>query len=160
MLFLWSDISEIWMDIMSCHGFPKLTTSRVVLTCLSALVTYYFWNRFVIVDKVDEVFVNILGPVLKQINDSPLHNKDSLWCVKHKLLFFNIEKNVITKYVYTNLSLFIIMTVMLNPRSNSLNILSNNILTNLSIQPSSLNGFRIWTHLIIWNRKIIIFTIK
>ena len=40
---------------------------------------------------------------------------------------------------------------MLNPIPNSLIFLSTNILANLNIHPSSLNGLTIWTQLNIWN---------
>ena len=32
---------EILINIISCHGFSILTTSKVILTCHSSLVPYY-----------------------------------------------------------------------------------------------------------------------
>ena len=46
-------------------------------------------------------------------------------------------------------SVICIMKEMLNPLSNSFNFLSNNIFTNLKIQPSSLNGIIICIHMLI-----------
>ena len=45
--------------------------------------------------------------------------------------------------------LFGMIKDMLNPLPNSFNIFSNNFLKKLKIQYSSLNGFTIWTQLLI-----------
>ena len=44
-------ITEILMNIMSCHDFSKLTTSEVILTFRSAPVPYYLSKGFFIVEK-------------------------------------------------------------------------------------------------------------
>ena len=54
----------------------KTTTSKVIITCHSALVPYYLSKGFIIVEKEEDVFENIPDEVLYQINASPLHNED------------------------------------------------------------------------------------
>ena len=62
------------MNIMSCRGFPILTTRTLILPCHSALVTYYLSKVLFIVEKVEDVFVNIPEQFLNQINASTLHD--------------------------------------------------------------------------------------
>ena len=60
--------------VMSCYGFSKVTTSTLILTCFSALVPYYLSKVFIIIEKLDEVFLNIPETALRQINASILHD--------------------------------------------------------------------------------------
>ena len=53
----------------------KSTISTIILTCRSALVPHYLSKGFLIVGKVEGQFENIPERVLKQINDSPLHDE-------------------------------------------------------------------------------------
>ena len=71
-------IHEIMMNIMSCHGFLKVTTSIVIIACRSSLVPYYLSRGFIIVEKLDGISVNIPDPVLKQTNASPLYYRYSI----------------------------------------------------------------------------------
>ena len=56
--------------------FSKLTTSTVIIISCNALVPYHLSKGFFIVEKVVEVFVNILDPVFKKISISILHDED------------------------------------------------------------------------------------
>ena len=60
----------------------KTTTSKVIITCHSALVPYYLSKGFIIVVKVERVFVNTPKPVLQKTNASPLHEEDRLMAFK------------------------------------------------------------------------------
>ena len=82
--------------------FSKMTTSTVIITCCSALVTYYLSNVFIIVENVDEVFVNMPDPVFKQINASQLHDYDIILECKAAMfsIFKTLKTFVITTYVY------------------------------------------------------------
>ena len=62
--------------------FSKVTTSTVILTCCSALVQYYLSKVFIIVEKVDGVFLNITDPVLNKVNASPLNDEDRILMCK------------------------------------------------------------------------------
>ena len=44
-------ITEILMNIMSCHSFSKLITSTVILTFRSALAPYYLSKIFLLLKK-------------------------------------------------------------------------------------------------------------
>ena len=43
-------IPEMFMNVMSCHGFSKSPISTIILSCSSALVPYHLNNGFVIVE--------------------------------------------------------------------------------------------------------------
>ena len=45
------DIPFVFMNLMSCQGFPREQLSTVILTCQSSLVSYSISNVFVIVGK-------------------------------------------------------------------------------------------------------------
>ena len=64
-------------------------------------MTYYLSKGFIIVEKVYGVFVNIPDPVIKKINISPLHDKDSLLAYKSEIpsIIKTLNKIVITKDV-------------------------------------------------------------
>ena len=66
-------ITEILMNIISCHGLSILTISKVILTFRSALVPYYSSKDFFIVEKLEGKCESIPERALKQINASPLH---------------------------------------------------------------------------------------
>ena len=56
--FSWLGIPKILMNVMSCHGFSKPTTSKVIITYHKALVLYHLTREFRIVKKVKCVFYN------------------------------------------------------------------------------------------------------
>ena len=68
-------VYKIFMNIMSCHGFSKYSTSTVILTFRSALVPYYLSKGFVIVEKKEDSLDNIPMMTKNQINDDNLHPK-------------------------------------------------------------------------------------
>ena len=71
-------IPEILMNIMSCQGFDKSSISTVILIYLNALVIYYLYKSFVIVEiEVGGVY-NIIINVKEKINAAPLNKYDSL----------------------------------------------------------------------------------
>ena len=70
---------------MLYHGFKKSTTSTVILTCHNALMPYCLSKILFIVEKVWDVFVSLLEPVLNQINSSPLHNENRLLACKSEI---------------------------------------------------------------------------
>ena len=41
-------IPDIFMNIMSCHGFVKYSISTVILTCFNAIVPHYLSEGFFI----------------------------------------------------------------------------------------------------------------
>ena len=49
-LFSGLGILDIFMNIMSCHGFVKSSVSTVILTCHNYLVMYYLSKGFVVVE--------------------------------------------------------------------------------------------------------------
>ena len=49
------DIPFVFMNLMSCQGFPREQLSTVILTCQSSLVSYYISNVFVIVGKIGDL---------------------------------------------------------------------------------------------------------
>ena len=59
-------MTEILMNIMSCSDFSKMTTSTVIFIRRSSLVPYYLSKVFIIVKKVDGVFVNIPDPFIEK----------------------------------------------------------------------------------------------
>ena len=50
-------IPKILINIMSCNGFSKFTTSTVIIICHSALVPYFLSKVFLIVEKVEGFFL-------------------------------------------------------------------------------------------------------
>ena len=70
------------MNIMSCHGFSKSSISTVILTCHSALVTYYLYKVFSVV-KTEEVGIdNIPMTVKNKTNADNLYPKEILLIYK------------------------------------------------------------------------------
>ena len=98
-------ISEIMMNIMSCNGFSKVTTSTLILTYCSAFVPHCLSKGFIIVEKLDGIFENILNPVLNQINDFPLYDEDIILECKEaiKSIVKTLNKIGINIYIYTTI---------------------------------------------------------
>ena len=101
-------ISGILINIISCIGFSKLTTSTEILTCCSALVPYYLPKLFINVDKLDGVSLNIPDPVLRKINASQLHDEDIILACKAEnssivktLNIIEITRDVYNKFKYS-----------------------------------------------------------
>ena len=74
------------MDIMSCHGLSKYSISTVILTCRSALVTYYISKVFVIVEIKEGGLDNIAMSTKNQINADNLPLEDSILTCKAVIL--------------------------------------------------------------------------
>ena len=61
------------MNIMSCHVFSKHSISKAILTCRSALVSYYIFKVFFVVETEVGGVDNIPTRVKDQINAADLH---------------------------------------------------------------------------------------
>ena len=98
---------EVLINIMLCHCFSKVIESTLTITCYSALVPYYLSKGFIIVEKVDGVFVNITDPFLNNTDDSPLHDEYSLLPCKYAmpLIVKTLNKIVIKNIFIENCSL-------------------------------------------------------
>ena len=67
------------MNIMSCHGFSKVTTPTVILSCCSNVVTYYLSKGCIIVENVYGISISIPGTSLNKTNAYSLHEEDGLF---------------------------------------------------------------------------------
>ena len=132
--------------------FSKMTTSTVIITCCSALVTYYLSKGFIIVEKVYGVFVNIPDPVIKKTNSSPLNDREIILACKSAIISIVkiFDKILITKYLYNKFQSSWYDETLVEPIIKKIQFFVKNVLTNLNIQPSSLNVLKIWTQLLIW----------
>ena len=70
-LFSGLGILDIFMNIMSCHGFVKSSVSTVILTCHNYLVMYYLSKGFVVVETEVGGVDNI--PMFVKNNATHLH---------------------------------------------------------------------------------------
>ena len=87
---------------MSCHGFYKSSISTFILTCLSALVPYYFSKGFLIFET-EEVGVDSISISVKmQIHTDNLYQEDSLLTRKAAIppIVDKLRKIIIAKYVF------------------------------------------------------------
>ena len=106
---------------MSCHGFSKLTTWTVIITCRSALVPYYLSKRFIIFEKLD----GILWIYQIQFSGKSLllyyTMMSAFWRVNQQLhsLLKHWTRLWLKKMYTTNFSIVFMITEMLNPLSNS-----------------------------------------
>ena len=102
-------IPEILMNIMPCHGFSKLTTSTVILTCHSAFVPYYWTKRVFIVEKY-KFFLWIYQNEFSSKSIILYHTiKTDFWRVKqhfHKM--FKIEQDCDLKICIWQISIWLI----------------------------------------------------
>ena len=71
-------ITEILMNLMSCHGFVKSSISNFILICINALVPYYPSKGFVVVETEVGGFDNI--PITVKLKKSML-----LLCMKRRV---------------------------------------------------------------------------
>ena len=151
--FSWLGIPEILMNIMTCYGFSKVKTSTVILTCCTSLVPYYFSKVFIIDGKLQGFFNIYQNQFSRKLMIIHYMMTTDFWHVNqqyHKLL--KHWTNILLQNIHTtNFCLVSMMKDMLNPLLKSFMFLSNKALTNLNIQPSSMNGFTIWAHLLICN---------
>ena len=71
-------IAEILTNILSCHGFVKSSTPKVILTYHSALVPHYLSKGFIFAETEEGVVDNIPTTVKIQTHDDNLHQEDIL----------------------------------------------------------------------------------
>ena len=69
------EISEILMNVMSCHGFSKDQLWTVILTCLSTLVPYHLSKGSVVLEIEEDGLDNVPGGVKNKINDVDLYDE-------------------------------------------------------------------------------------
>ena len=106
-----------------------MTASTVVITCHTALMQNYLSKVFLIVEKVEDIFVNIPERVLKQINDSSLHDEGRLLTGKApiKPIVKTLNKIVITRDVYDKFMYIWYDERHVKPYTEQFNFLSNNV---------------------------------
>ena len=95
-------ISEILMNIMSCHGFSKYPMSNVILTCRSYLVSCYINKYFVVVETEKFGQDNIPIMVKEKINAINLYKKEIILTCKAATtsVFNTLNKIDIPRYHY------------------------------------------------------------
>ena len=72
---LGTEIPEILMNIMACHGFSKYRISTVIFTCPIIPVPWYFFKGFIIVETEKGGPDNIAIMSKQQINAFNYINK-------------------------------------------------------------------------------------
>ena len=143
-------IIEMMMNIMSCNDSSKLTISIVTITCCSALVPYYLSKGFLLFKKKKVKFKIYQNKFSRKSILLHYMTKTAFWRVKQKYHpFSNLEQIVTPIDVYDNFQYRFHDERHVKPYNKQFQFLSCNLLTNLNIQPSSLNGLIIWTHLLI-----------
>ena len=139
---------------MSCHGFLSVTTPTVIITCLSDPASYYLAKRI-------ECCLKSRRSVCKY--NRTIFQENQCFSVTQIIHFlackavipsicWNIKWNCNYKIFIQQISVCLVWwkTCWTHYQKVS-TIFSNNVLTNLSINTSSVNGFTIWTQMIIWN---------
>ena len=130
-------ITEIMMNIMSCHGFSESTISTVIFMCLSALVPHYFSKGFLFLKKKKLGLKTHQKKLSRKSMLLHYMTKKYFWCVNkqyHQLLK-HWTRLLFQEMCMIIFSLIFMMKGMLNYIPNSFNILSNNTLNNLAIKP-------------------------
>ena len=87
-------ITDILINIISCHGFDKSSISTAILTCRNSLVPYYISKLFFAVEIELGGVDSIYETVKKQINSTHLYEEEILLICKVAIpSIFNTLKN-------------------------------------------------------------------
>ena len=108
-------IPDFLMNIISCDGLSKSSILTVILTCHNALVSYYIFKIFVIVETGVVDVGNIPIIVKGKTNSDHLHQEvRPLTCKVVITSIFNIlNKIIISRYVSEKYVSIFLMTVMM-----------------------------------------------
>ena len=148
-------ITEIMMNIMSCHGFSESTISTVIFMCLSALVPHYFSKGFLFLKKKKLGLKTHQKKLSRKSMLLHYMTKRYFWCVNkqyHQLLkhWTRLWFQEMCMIIF---SLIFMIKDVLNYIPKTFQYFTNIVLMNFNLQPSSLNSIIIWTYLHIRNSQ-------